>query len=106
MTKTRPTWTADFLSDTTNNNHCSASCMVLCVSGTSVFEILFKILFCVCVLCGILLQASANTKYLYLSRFVHEHVLQDYVHNHACSFSSLPQVGDYRMTAVKRAEAS
>lgn len=49
MTKTRWNWTADFLSDTTNNNHCSPSCMVLFVSATSVFEILFKILYIWCV---------------------------------------------------------
>lgn len=45
---------------------------------------------------------------LYLSPFVHEHVFECvycvYTNMHA--FSSLPQVGDNRMTAVKRAEES
>lgn len=31
---------------------------------------------------------------------------EHYVQKHTCSFSSLPQVGDYTVTAVKRGEQS
>lgn len=81
----------------------------------SVFEILyvrfciFVVSVCVYVLCGIVLQASANRKCVCTSAlFVQEHVFRCVrsVYTNVHAFSSLPQVGGNRMTAVKRAEES
>lgn len=91
MTKTRLTWAADFLSDTTNKNHCSGFCMVLCVNATSVSEILFKFIKCVCK-CECVFYVVVFCKHLQIeNRKRREH--------HGCRLSSLPQVGNNRMTA-------
>lgn len=89
--------------------------MVVCVSATSVSKILFKILYIWCLCVCVCVCVCARFYVVFCCKHLHiESVLYLSMCPCVCvclftnmlAFTSLPQVGDNRMTAVKRAEDS